>query len=29
VSLVAVGYAAAIPTPEKRPLRDVLRWNRY
>jgi len=29
VSLVAVGQAAAIPTPEKRPLPDVLRWNRY
>jgi len=29
VSLVPVGYGAEEPKPEKRPLSDVLRWNRY
>jgi nitroreductase len=29
VSLVALGYPAEDRRPEKRPLADVLRWNRY
>ena len=29
VSLVAVGYAAEDRSPEKRPLSEVVRWNRY
>lgn len=29
ISLVAIGYAAEERHPEKRPLSDVLRWNRY
>ena len=29
VSLVAIGYPAEDRHPEKRPLADVLRWNRY
>jgi len=29
VSHVAVGYAAETPAPDKRPLRDVLHWERY
>ncbi len=29
VSLVALGYPAETRSPEKRPLADVLRWNRY
>jgi nitroreductase len=29
VSLVAIGKPAEDPSPPKKPLRDVLRWNRY
>jgi nitroreductase len=29
VALVALGYPAETPTPAKKPLEDVLRWNRY
>jgi len=29
VSLIAVGYPATVPTPQKRPLADVLHWERY
>ena len=29
VSHIAVGYAAETPAPAKRPLRDVLHWERY
>lgn len=29
VSLVALGYPAAIPTPAKRSLAEVLHWERY
>jgi len=29
VSLVAVGYAAEVPSPEKRRLDDVLHWERF
>ena len=29
VSLVALGKPAEEPCPSKKPLRDVLRWNRY
>lgn len=29
ISLIAVGYAAEIPAPSKRPLDDVLHWERY
>lgn len=29
VSLIAVGYPAAMPQPAKRPLAEVLHWERY
>jgi len=29
VSLVAIGHAAERPDPPKKPLSEVLRWNRY
>lgn len=29
ISLVAVGYPRAIPTPAKRPLAEVLHWEKY
>jgi len=29
ISLVAIGHTTEVPSPEKRQLRDVLRWNRY
>jgi nitroreductase len=29
VSMVAVGYPGETPSPEKRPLTDVLHWERY
>ena len=29
VSLIAVGYPAAVPAPQKRPLADVLHWEHY
>jgi nitroreductase len=29
VSMVAVGFPAEAPSPEKRPLSEVLRWDRY
>lgn len=29
VSLVAVGYAVSVPAPPKRPLSEVLHWEKY
>jgi nitroreductase len=29
VSLIAVGYAADIPSPKKRPVEDVLHWENF
>jgi len=29
VSIVALGHAAEDRNPDKRPLSEVLRWNRY
>ncbi len=29
VSLVAVGYALSVPSPKKRPLPEVLHWERF
>lgn len=29
VSLIAVGYPAAIPSPQKRPLQEVIHWEKY
>jgi len=29
VSLIAVGYAAEVPSPPKRPLNEVLHWERF
>ena len=29
VSLIAVGYPAAVPAPKKRPLEEVIHWERY
>ncbi len=29
VSLVSLGHPASVPTPAKRPLKDVLHWERY
>lgn len=29
VSLIAVGYPASTPTPAKRPLNDVLHWDKF
>ncbi len=29
VSLISLGYPASVPTPRKRPLHDVLHWEKY
>ena len=29
VSLIAIGYAANVPTPEKKPLSSVINWQRF
>ncbi len=29
VSLCAIGYSATVPHPEKKPLQQVMRWERY
>lgn len=29
ISLIALGYAAEVPSPAKRPLRDILHWERF
>ncbi len=29
VSLVSVGYAAVVPSPKKRPLSEVMHWEKY
>ncbi len=29
ISLISVGYPASVPSPSKRPLQDVLHWEKY